>query len=252
MSSLVPLDPSLPPFLQPYLPRDVSDSSFPFILLTWAQSLDSRISLEPGVQTIISSKQTKTMTHYIRTQFSGILIGIGTFLADDPGLNCRYGNANSIRPIIVDPHFRSREKLKTSRLVRQVNEKTGLVPIILIDENLKDSVCSLGDFLKGTVQLEFLPTDNSGRFNWTRLFQRVRSIGIGSVMVEGGGSIINNLLLSKRENGEPIIDAIVVTIGPRFLGAKGTEVSPLHSVELKDRKWWAGDCGDAVFAGRVA
>ena len=47
------------------------------------------------------------MTHYIRSKHDGIMVGIGTVLADDPKLNCRFeaenGNISTPRPIILDP-----------------------------------------------------------------------------------------------------------------------------------------------------
>lgn len=59
----------------------------------------------PGVRTTISHPETKTMTHYLRHHHDGILVGSGTVLADNPGLNCKWGPdpaANSPRPIIID------------------------------------------------------------------------------------------------------------------------------------------------------
>ena len=43
------------------------------------------------------------MTHYLRSKHDSIFIGIGTVLADDPKLNCRYDEKSTIRPIILDP-----------------------------------------------------------------------------------------------------------------------------------------------------
>lgn len=68
--------------------------NLPFVTLTYATSLDSRISAAPGVQTIISHPETKTMTHYLRYHHDAILVGVGTVLADDPGLNCRWTPAS--------------------------------------------------------------------------------------------------------------------------------------------------------------
>lgn len=63
----------------------------PFLTLTYAQSLDSHLSLAPGVRTTLSGAETKAMTHFLRSRHDAILVGAGTAVADDPGLNCRVG-----------------------------------------------------------------------------------------------------------------------------------------------------------------
>lgn len=90
------------PFLEPYLPplstqeeptaaniNGQHGRSRPFTTLTFATSLDSALSLAPGVRTVLSGPQSKAMTHYLRSRHQAILIGVGTANADDPGLNCR-------------------------------------------------------------------------------------------------------------------------------------------------------------------
>lgn len=55
--SLIPLPESLIPFLDPYLPNikvtTTNNESLkrPFVTLTYAQSLDSKIAAQPGTQT---------------------------------------------------------------------------------------------------------------------------------------------------------------------------------------------------------
>ena len=118
--SLIPLPESLIPFLDPYLPNikvtTTNNESLkrPFVTLTYAQSLDSKIAAQPGTQTKLSHLETKTMTHYLRSKHDAILVGIGTILADDPKLNCRYifesvkpneqRILHQIRPVVIDPH----------------------------------------------------------------------------------------------------------------------------------------------------
>lgn len=63
--------------------------SRPYTTLTFATSLDSALSLAPGVRTVLSGPQSKAMTHYLRSRHQAILIGVGTANADNPGLNCR-------------------------------------------------------------------------------------------------------------------------------------------------------------------
>lgn len=88
-------------FLQPYLPPPLPSpdsyepvsvttaSPYPHVTLTYAQSLDGAIAAAPGVQTALSGPESKAMTHYLRSQHDGILVGIGTAMADNPSLNCR-------------------------------------------------------------------------------------------------------------------------------------------------------------------
>jgi 2,5-diamino-6-(ribosylamino)-4(3H)-pyrimidinone 5'-phosphate reductase len=112
-----------PPFLKRYLPPA---SDRPFITLTWAQSLDSKIAGKDGARILISGPETMLMTHWyvvsasasviiyprpyargvqlpsghykqlsplkvvaeirMRTMHDAILVGINTIVLDDPRL----------------------------------------------------------------------------------------------------------------------------------------------------------------------
>ena len=103
-------------FIDPYLQRNENSTNEqdnnrikPFLTLTYAQSLDSKLSLAPGTQTILSGPETKAMTHYLRSKHDAILVGVGTAVADDPALNCRIEGialAGQPRPVILDPKAR--------------------------------------------------------------------------------------------------------------------------------------------------
>lgn len=106
--SLAPLPPSALSFLDFYLPPKSHPNLF--TTLTYAASLDSRISLGPGLRTTLSGPESKTMTHYLRSHHDAILVGAGTFVADNPGLNCQYPPADtknalecSPLPVVLDP-----------------------------------------------------------------------------------------------------------------------------------------------------
>lgn len=237
--SLVPLPETLVPFLREYLPKQHEDKLF--VTLTWAQSLDARISAEKGVQTAISHLETKTMTHYLRANHDAILVGIGTVLADDPKLNCRFGNAR-IRPVVVDPHGKWQYAKSTLRSI--CDQNLGLAPYIVTGKHSKfdeESIAVLESQGGKIVRLD-LGLDH-GR-NWELIFAELHTLGLKSVMVEGGAIVINELLLSS------LVDSVVITIGPVFLGQKGTEVSPLTSVKLTNVTWWSG-VQDTVMAARI-
>lgn len=228
--SLVPLRPDLPAFLGPYLPYD--NGSKPFITLTYAQSLDSRISKGHGIRTTISHPETKTMTHYLRSHHDGILVGTGTALADDPGLNCKYNEAmdQSSRPIILN--HSGKWKFSGSKLQELYKSGQGKKPIVVVSQLPADR----------DPDVDYLVSHSR---EWKDLFDILyQEHGLKSIMVEGGANVINQLLLKSS-----FVDSLIITVGPVYLGEEGVSVSPAKPLELKDINWWKGT-SDVVMCAR--
>lgn len=255
------LEPSLGPFLEPYLPpkRDTQSrnssekydenkkagNDLPFITLTWAQSLDAKIAAQKGTQTKISGPQTKVMTHFQRSRHDAILVGSGTVLADDPKLNCRFPETGShmIRPVVLDPSAKWQYSSSTARKV--FLEGAGIAPFVVVGEEVgvKKTEEELLD-ADGGRYVRVSLTENL-EANWLRIFKKLRSLGIESVMVEGGAFVIKRLLAMG------IPDSVVITVGSVFLGENGVSPSPEGPQKLKDVSWWNGQ-EDAVMAARPA
>ncbi|KAL4875274.1 dihydrofolate reductase-like domain-containing protein, partial [Aspergillus karnatakaensis] len=148
------------PFLEPYLPQPLNpsppstntnpdtrekDPSLPFTTLTFATSLDSSLSLSPGTRTILSGPKSKAMTHYLRSRHAGILIGVGTAVADNPGLNCRIGGVGGYggeelqgqpRPIVLDPNCRW-EFDEGAKILELVRAGKGRAPWVFVREGVE-------------------------------------------------------------------------------------------------------------------
>ena len=230
MSETLALESSAIQVLEPYLPSpSQATSSRPFVTLTFATSLDSQLSLAPGVRTRLSGPDSKAMTHYLRSQHSAILVGISTLLADNPGLNCRIAGAFSQpRPIIVDPHLRW-SPAHTDKVLQISKAGQGLAPYVLTgvlpDQIPSDSLNVLNSYGGKFIHIEahISEADARLRFDWHGILEALRKEGLTSVMVEGGGQIINSLL---SPNSQPLIDSVIVTIAPTWLGQGGVVVSP--------------------------
>ncbi|AGO12392.1 AaceriAER037Cp [[Ashbya] aceris (nom. inval.)] len=244
--ALIPLSQHLADILASYLPAAHTTSvRRPFVTLTYAQSIDARISKREGERTIISHEETKTMTHYLRYHHDGILIGSGTALADDPGLNCRWRptedtdgflEQSSPRPIILD--VRGRWRYRGSKMERLHNLGRGKAPIVVTGG--APEICEPG------VTYLSLHIDAHGRVSWSELFEKLRSEHqLESVMVEGGAEVLNALL--QRPD---LVDSLVITIGSKFLGAEGVAVAPAQEVNLVDVSWWHG-ISDSVLCSRL-
>ncbi|CAN6645820.1 2,5-diamino-6-ribosylamino-4(3H)-pyrimidinone 5'-phosphate reductase [Trichomonascus vanleenenianus] len=252
MTELTPLPQSLVPFLEGYLPKHHAGDR-PFVTLTYAASIDSRIAAGKGQRTTISHLETKTMTHYLRSKHDALLVGKGTVLADDPKLNCRY-NDHKIRPVVVDQDFVWDPQ--GSQCAEIVRNNEGLAPWILIRDDLPatESIVSKERYLNSlggkVIRIPVLGNKDAvstrGRFIWEDIFRALVNNGIKSVMVEGGAEIINCLL--PRND---LVDSLVITIGPVFLGSKGVEVAPPSAIRLTNVSWWTGLC-DSILAANIS
>ncbi|KAL3469118.1 dihydrofolate reductase-like domain-containing protein [Aspergillus californicus] len=246
VESITPHTPTLPPlppdtlpfpqftleFLEPYLPKHDEKREFPHVTLSYASSMDSKISLLPGMQTVLSGPEAKLMTHYLRSRHDAILIGVGTVLADDPGLNCRLQGAGGFgglgrmwqpRPVVVDPMGRWPVH-PDSRMLRTAVEGKGRAPWVVVSPGAQIHPQNLmmlkgygGDFLR------IMEYHQNWRLRWEPILRALASEGIKSVMIEGGGRILSELLNPEYTE---FIDSIIVTIAPTYLGSGGVGVSP--------------------------
>ncbi|KAL1861252.1 2,5-diamino-6-(ribosylamino)-4(3H)-pyrimidinone 5'-phosphate reductase [Paecilomyces lecythidis] len=259
-------------FLEPHLPpqngETTKDSNLPFTTVTFAMSLDASLAISPGVRTVLSGPQSKEMTHYLRSRHDAILIGVGTALADDPGLNCRikgvggYGGEclqGQPRPIIIDPMARW-EFTQEAKILKLVKEGRGRAPYIITGKQsppVKQKQI-LEEHGGKYITMDIVTTENGAhRFDWTVLLETLKKKGLNSVMIEGGGTIINSLL---GPSSQALIDSVIITIAPTWLGQGGVVVSPERRYDgggnsipvsrLSDVKWCPfGE--DVVLCGKI-
>ncbi|TKA44247.1 hypothetical protein B0A49_13549, partial [Cryomyces minteri] len=225
-------------FLDPYLPPTSNATSTttdttattttttpprptrPFTTLTFATSLDSALALAPSTPTPLSGPASKAMTHYLRARHDAILVGVGTALADDPSLNCRLAGAGvqgQPRPVVLDP--RVRWDVAASRVLGLARAGRGRAPWVVVaadvDARQRDALEAGGG---AYLTLPAAAASAPAAFAWEDVLALLAARGITSVMVEGGGAVINALLLPQHA---PLVDAVVVTIAPTWLGRGG-------------------------------
>ncbi|SMQ44933.1 unnamed protein product [Zymoseptoria tritici ST99CH_3D1] len=195
----------------------------PWVTLTWAQSLDGMIAGRPGTQTYLSGIKSKAATHLLRSVHSAILVGGRTAQVDDPSLNCRYpGKDRSPRPVILDPS-RVWQKPEKSTVLRLANDSQASFPLVV--RRSDDSGEEIGWPME-TVKIEANATIPDGRkhIKWDDILAALHERHIGSIMIEGGASIIRDLL--KRPD---LVDEVIITIAPTFIGEQGVPIAPKGS-----------------------
>lgn len=71
-----------------------------------------------------------------------------------------------------------------------------------------------------------VPLDSDGRIPPSSLPSILTSLGLRSVMIEGGSRVLSSFLHTlKRDDGSKLVDTVVVTVAPTFIG-EGVGVVP--------------------------
>jgi 3,4-dihydroxy 2-butanone 4-phosphate synthase/GTP cyclohydrolase II len=176
--------------------------------LSYAQSIDGSIACGRGIPYTLSCPESRTLTHELRAAHDAILVGINTVVADNPYLTVRLVEGPNPLPVVLDSHLRL--PLDSNLLKNQVPPLIATTYDASVEKQAK-----IEEF--GAKIIRFLP-DDRGWVDLNLLLDKLGSLGIGNVMVEGGARVITSFLSNR------LVDRVVITIAPALLGG-------LHAVE---------------------
>lgn len=178
-------------------------TGLPLVTLSYAQSLDGSIAAVKGKPLSISGSIAQIITHGLRAAHDGILVGIGTILADDPQLTVRLVQGRNPQPCILDSTLRfpaDAELLKR-------DEK---LPWIATTE--KASIKRQKALEKAGARIIRFASDDKGYVPIRSFLKYLAGEGMNSLMVEGGACVIGSFLSSQ------LVDQVVITIASCFVG----------------------------------
>jgi riboflavin-specific deaminase-like protein len=179
----------------------------PYILLSYAQSIDGQIATASGDSQWISGEQSLRFTHELRNQYDAILVGSGTVEKDDPQLTTRlpYPGKNPLR-IVLDP------KLKLSSEKKVFLNTSEAPSMVFYSETLKESeAVDFKEKHQQGVSLVPCPEQENG-LNLLWIAQYLSQLGVQSLFVEGGSKILTSFLRQK------LYDRIIIFQGPLLIG----------------------------------
>lgn len=186
----------------------------PFVTLTYAQSLDGCIALKtPSTEPLIlSSKESMVLTHELRAFHDGILVGVGTVVADNPSLTTRLVPGQDPRPIILDPQLIVPLDCKLL-LQRSVNK------VIVVCDSTQNELKTARLKALESLQITVIVEDKLP----TMLAKLRQEFGIKRIMAEGGARVIRSFM-----DQPTLVDCVLITIAPFFLGGSG--LAPSHQI----------------------
>jgi diaminohydroxyphosphoribosylaminopyrimidine deaminase/5-amino-6-(5-phosphoribosylamino)uracil reductase len=177
----------------------------PFVILKCAATLDGRIATRTGDSKWVTGEKARRFVHRLRHGVDAILVGIGTIHADNPSLTTRLGSKRGLDPvrIVLDTHLSISPEARVLKL--DSNSDTILVTGNKIAEDKKNRVQKKG------VRLIQQPVV-SDQIDLNLLLDQLGSMGITSILVEGGSRVIASALSSG------IVDKIHFFYAPKILG----------------------------------
>ncbi|WP_374047916.1 bifunctional diaminohydroxyphosphoribosylaminopyrimidine deaminase/5-amino-6-(5-phosphoribosylamino)uracil reductase RibD [Allisonella histaminiformans] len=176
----------------------------PFVLYKAAMSLDGKIACHTGESQWISSEKSREEVQRLRGILSGIMVGAGTVIADDPRLTCRMEEYENPARIIVDGKLRVPVE---SRIFHEPGRNIILTTSEAYPEK-KKALENLG------VEMIEADSEEPGKVDLKSAMLALGIKGIDGILLEGGPT----LAASALEAG--IIDAVRFYIAQKIIGGR--------------------------------
>ena len=141
-----------------------------------------------------------------RNAYMGIMVGVGTVLADNPQLTCRLpGGRNPIR-IVCDSHLRIPVDCV---LVQTAKEIQTIVAVV--EGSLQEQKEKAEQLAASGVKIVICDETDS-HLDLKDLMQKLGALGIDSILLEGGGTLNYSALKAG------IVQELQVYVAPKIFG----------------------------------
>lgn len=220
----------------------------PHVSLKLALSLDGRIATRSGKSKWVTGPEARAKVQQLRAHHDAVAVGIETALADDPRLTVRdaelLGSASPPVRIVFDTRLRTP---LGSRLVENARSLPTWICCGVDAPEAEERALAAA----GCVVLR-LPMTTEGRVDVGAALVELGSMGIVSILFEGGAELAGTLLAAKQA------DELHAFVAPKLLGPRGRPGAvdwagpdtPAEAPTVVHPRWEV--CGqDAYVHGRI-
>lgn len=177
----------------------------PFVTYKCAMTLDGKIATVTGDSRWISSDESRTYVHRLRSRCDAVMVGVDTIIADNPQLTVRHVRGRNPLRIIVD---------STLRTPASVGVLSGPLARMTIIATTESNPRVHRRYLKsGATVLVCRPRE--GRVDLADLLDQLGQRGVQSVLLEGGSRLAGEAL------SQGLIDECVFFYAPKMIGSDG-------------------------------
>lgn len=183
----------------------------PFIAMKYAMTLDGKIASYTGDSKWVTGEMAREHVHGLRKRYKGIMVGIGTILADDPMLNCRIEEGVDPVRIICDSKLRIPLE---SKIVTTANK----IPTIVASCKQYENQAKIEILKRNNIEV-IISDGEEVDLNW--LMKVLGKKKIDSILVEGGGRLHASFLEKN------LINRVYAYIAPKLIGGNAA-LSPIE------------------------
>jgi diaminohydroxyphosphoribosylaminopyrimidine deaminase/5-amino-6-(5-phosphoribosylamino)uracil reductase len=193
----------------------------PWVIAKWAQTADGYLALPAGQGRWISSEASRRHAHAVRALCQGVLVGIGTALADDPQLTNRSGAGKQPARIVLDSQLRLP---LSGQLVQTVRQSPLLVAVS--PEGLAANAAKAHALAEAGAEVLAVPARSTGHLDLRQLLAELGRRQWTRLLVEGGREVLRDVL----EQG--LADELLVYVSPTEVGAVREDLPRLDVTEV--------------------
>ena len=198
VETMVVSDPACRTHLEPF--QKFIQTKMPWVHLKVASTLDGQLATDQGASKWITGPQARRRTHEIRAQSDGLMVGIGTVLADDPQLTVRDVPGTSPTAIIIDSSLQIPE------------ESRCLVEGTLIFHGPRYDT-EKANRLASTIGIHTIQVEEvNERLDLKEILRHLAARNLIRIMVEGGGTLLSQFLSAR------LADELSVFFAPKLFG----------------------------------
>lgn len=167
----------------------------PTVTVNCAASIDGKIAVRLRRQTRLSSSEDLERLKALRAGADAILVGVGTVMADDPGLLAPLGSGKRPLRIVLD------SKGRTPPTARVLD---GRAPTLIVTAEPSSATFPNAEVLRL----------GRGRVDLGALLDELGRRGVARLLVEGGGEVIHSFLAAR------LADELFVFVADLVLGGR--------------------------------
>ena len=178
----------------------------PWTVIKTAMTLDGRIASCTGDSRWVSCESSRQLVHRMRGQYTGILAGSGTVLADNPLLNCRMEGMKQPVRIIAD----SRASLPAESAIAGTAGEYGTI----LAHTGRAEKAALETLRGCGIRTLECASGADGKVCPEDMMEKLGAEGIDSILVEGGAELVWSLV------SKDLADEYYIFLAPKIIGGR--------------------------------